>query len=342
MSRLLTSRALFALPAALAASACVPTPTWIPPSTAAQDWEMVPIENAVGVPSATDVAAHWMLPADNPWAAYQKETLVTALGVNPRVAELPDVHQLIAVQEAQEAARVVAEVGLPARTMWILDLRGAASVAFGATLSNLSPQAVTPILTFNNWPAELEVVPAEETLSALVAMQPTLRSPHDPGQPVFLLDAWRLAYRNETPDDEATDNRYMLTPADFPEAATLQARGIDHVLYVVESRTTTTTEEDDLQETLLAYQRAGIAVSMVDLAWLSRLQAPARWEESLREVPLTIDPDRITVVSDPGFYLRAHGGFGGMHVYPGHAPFHGGTSWGMGGGHGGYGGHGGG
>jgi len=223
--------------------------------------------------------------------------------------------------------------------MWLVDMRGAASVAFGAALSNLSPEAVTPILTFNNWPAELEVVPAEETLSALVAMRPTHRAAPDGGQPVFLLDAWRLAYRNETPDDEATDNRYMLTPSDFPDAAALLARGIDHVLYVVESRTTTTTEEDDLQQTLLAYQHAGIAVSIVDLAWLARREAPVRWDEYLREVPLTIDPDRITVVSDPGFYVRAQGGFGGVHVYPGsHPPFHGGAGWGIGGGHGGHGG----
>jgi hypothetical protein len=330
---------LLAIPTALVASGCASTQAWMPPSQAAQDWDMVPVPRPVVVPSLSDVGTHWLLPAQNPWAAYQKQTLVTALGVDARAAELPNVYELDVVQAAQEAARAVARVGLPRNTMWMLDLRGAASVAFGATLSTDSRQAVTPILTFNNWPAENEIVPAEETLSALVAMQPKLPSAEaaEAGQPVFLLDAWRLAYRNEVPDDEATDNRYMLTPADFPNAATLLSRRIDHVLYVVENLRTTTTEEDDLQETFLAYQRAGITVSMVDLGWLGGVDAPARWDERLRERLLTIDPERITVVNDPTFYIRAQGGFGGVHVFQGqggHHTFHGGSGWGMGG-HGG-------
>ena len=46
--------------------------------------------------------------------------------------ELPRVAELDVVIEAEQAARVVANVGLPEDTMWMVDLRGAASVAFGA------------------------------------------------------------------------------------------------------------------------------------------------------------------------------------------------------------------
>jgi len=345
LNRRFLTRAL-AIPTALLASACGATERWVPPSSAASAWNEVPLPLEVAVPSASEAGAHWILPAENPWAAYQKTTLLSSLSsLDPSVqhfTELPRVAELDVVIEAEQAARVVANVGLPEDTMWMVDLRGAASVAFGATLSAHATQAVAPITTFNNWPAAYELVPAEETLAALVTMEPRLPAHSEAGQPVFLLDAWRLAYRDQEPDDEVTDNRYMLTPADFPDPATLLARGIHQVLYVVESLAKTTTEEDDLQQTLLAYQRAGITVSMVDLGWLARTEDPARWDERLREVLLRISPDRITVVDDPSFYVRAHGGFGGLHVYGGgHHP---GGGWGMGRGPGGggRGGHGGG
>jgi hypothetical protein len=138
---------------------------------------------------------------------------------------------------------------------------------------------------------------------------------NEAGQPVFLLDAWRLAYRNDRPDDDITDNRYMLTATDFPDASTLRARGISRILYVVESVETAGEEEDDLHETFAAYQAAGIAISIVDLALLSQVEEGPLWDELLRyERPLFVDPERVTIVSDPNFYLRAHGGFGGPHV----------------------------
>ncbi len=333
-----------AIPPALLATACAATERWIPPPQTVETWDTEPFPRATVEPRADEVRAHWLLPAQNPWAAYQKETLVTALGASVQAADLPVVDELDVVLHAQEAARVVAAVGLPEDTMWMVDLRGAGAVAFGATLSVFAAQSVSPILTFNNWPADNEVVPAEEALAALVSMHPRSGG-HDAGLPVFLLDAWRLAYRDDEQDDEATDNRYMLTPADFPDPATLLARGIHHVLYVVEDLQTTTTEEDDLQQTLLAYQAAGITVSMVDLPWLAGVEGPARWRERLDGMLLTINPARITVVDDPSFYRRAHGGFGGMHVFRGshgHG-LHGGGFHGGGFGHGaGHGGHGGG
>ncbi len=44
------------------------------------------------------------------------------------------------------------------------------------------------------------------------------------------------------------DNRYVLLPSDFPDPATLRARGIRRVVYVVEDRGRSTTEEDDFHE----------------------------------------------------------------------------------------------
>jgi hypothetical protein len=168
-------------------------------------------------------------------------------------------------------------------------------------------------MTFNNWPADNESIPAEETLSALVTMQPRLPAGRQPSVPVFMLDAWRLAYRYDHPDDETTDNRYMLTSSDLPDGATLRARGIDRVLYVVESLEGAQLEEDDLHQTFLDYQAMGITTSIVDLAQLGDV-ADERPEVPYYGQALYVDSGRITIISDASFYHRARGGFGGTHV----------------------------
>jgi hypothetical protein len=206
--------------------------------------------------------------------------------------------------------------------MWIVDLRGAASVAFGATLSRQSFQPVAPVLTFNNWPAENEVVPAEQTLSALVSMAPrALPAGEVQAAPVFLLDAWRLALRDLEPDPTTVDNRYVLLHSDFPDAATLLAHGVRRVIYVVEDRGQTSTEEDDIHDVALAYQAAGIPLSLVDLSQLASMdvippeQYGERWAYYLDDWRLEVRV-RATVFDDPGFYERARGGFGGVRAAP--------------------------
>jgi hypothetical protein len=252
--------------------------------------------------------------------------------------ELPDVMSLDVVPRAQAAARQVAADGLPADTMWIVDMRGAASVAFGVTLSQAAREQVSLVPTFNNWPAEDELVPAEETLSALATMAPKL--PDETAgatRPVFLLDAWRLAYRFDDPGDDTYDNRYILSASDLPDVETLRANGIRRVLYVVASLDDTAVEEDDLHVLFDEYQRAGLALAMVDLDLLERPILAERWSQVWVDECLYVRP-RITVLDEPEFYLRARGGFGGLHARP--SPVHVGGGWT---GHGGYGGfHGGG
>src|SRR5262249_53749441 len=94
----------------------------------------------------------------------------------------------------------------------------------------------------------------------------------------------------------------------------LLSRGIRHVTYVVEDLEASPSEEDDLHELFSEYEQAGIAVSIVDLATLSRVVPGARWEERRDVLPLYVDPYRVTIVSAPSFYFRARGGFGGPRV----------------------------
>jgi hypothetical protein len=231
-------------------------------------------------------------------------------------ATLPDVQTLDVVASAERAAWNVARAGLPEDTLWVLDLRGAASCAFAARLSRQSAEPVAAVVTFNNWPAEDSLVPADETLAGLLAFPPKL-APADAkvAHPVFLLDSWRLAFRFDTPGDAVYDNRYMLMPGDLPDAATLRSQGITRVVYVVEDLDDAEVEEDDLNATFRAWQSAGLGMHLVDLAFLAELPGPpegswrADWSRLLAPQAYTVR-ERYTLVEDPIFYGRARAGFG--------------------------------
>jgi hypothetical protein len=281
-----------------------------------------PATRTLELPSDVEAMAAWQLPPTSPWSRYEKLTLLTYLADTPVTATMPDVDALAMVRRAQVAAARLAAADLTGDTMWVVDLRGAASVAFGATLSHEARVPVAPVMTFNNWPADNEVVPAEQTLAALATMRPRpLASAEIQAVPVFLLDAWRLAARDAEPDPSAVDNRYMLFSTDFPDPAMLRAQGIRRVVYVVEDRGRTTTEEDDFHEVALAYQDAGIPICLVDLQQLGGLepvppdQVAERWVEYYDDWQISVR-SRSTVIDDPRFYGRARGGFGGVHATP--------------------------
>ncbi len=308
-------RAMLLPPFAIYAAGCA-----LPSQTPASALSYAPSPSLVTVdlPSRDVALSRWQLPPGDPWAPYAKYTLLSALGQNGETATLPDVSNFADVQRASLAGLRLAEAGLPPDTLWIVDMRGASSVAFGTAVSRYGRGSVSLVPTFNDWPGENEVIPAEETLAAMVTMSPHLPEADLATHPVFLLDAWRLAYRDEEPADDAYDNRYALTPSDLPDVPTLRDRGIRRVVYVVESHATTTLEEDDLHEAFVAYETAGLPVSMVDLDFLDLLDgpiAPPAWDDALGRWLLDIRP-RVTILEQPGFYVRSRGGFGGVHAGP--------------------------
>ena len=119
-------RALLAGPLALYSSACA-LRAWTPSANVAYWAEAVPAPAGEQVvPAKGDAIRQWQLPPPNPWARYEKLTLLSSLDMVPRAAALPDVRELDVVENAQRAAMNVAAAGLPNDTMWIIDLRGAA------------------------------------------------------------------------------------------------------------------------------------------------------------------------------------------------------------------------
>jgi hypothetical protein len=323
----------FAVPLVLFAGSCA---TARPPSVEfLARAEAVPASQSLLLPSSQRAFAAWQLPTDDPWGRFSKWTLLSSLGDQVSAGELPDIRLLRLVQRAEQLGARLGAQGLPTDTLWVVDLRGAAAVAFGNAMSHAAPHPVSLVMTFNNWPADNELIPAEETLSALVTLRPRLPELGVSGsRPVFLLDAWRLAYRDQEPDEEAIDNRYYLTSSDFPEPAQLQERGIRKIVYLTETMGNdpeSAVEEDDLHETFLRYAQSGLSISMLGLDELDDPQPLVVVSRRRFYVPRP----RSTLVLSPAFYARSRGGFGGPRARPNfHGVMHRGS-------HGGRGGHGG-
>lgn len=324
------------LPLALLSAACSLRP-WTPSVSVAYWGEPVPPPRAMPLPSTATVSERWRLPTEDPWGRYSKVTLLSSLDSMAPDSELPDVRDLEVVREAADAANHVAQTALPKGVLWLVDLRGAASVAFGATLSLRAAAPVSPVLTFNNWPDASGMVPAEETLAGCVQFAPKLDRPAGGAadalerHPVFMLDSWRLAYRDDEVDEDTYDNRYGLGAADLPSPETLREAGISRVMYVVEDLDDTDKEEDDLNAIFLAYQSHGIGIYMVDLKWLRGLERDTSWPRAFVGRAMWVRP-RVTILSSPWFYQRSLGGFGGFRAHPIHVGPSGGRG---GGGHGG-------
>jgi len=261
---------------ALSTSGCLASAGWTPSNVLDDTYDQISARFTI-VPSEAEAEERWALPAQSPWAAYAKLTPLSALGACEERMALPEVAELEVVQRAEGAAALLASYGLPPKTMWVVDMRGAASVAFGAMLSQRSSGAVAPVPVFENRPSDREVIPAKEALAALVSMSPKLPEKGDKAWPVFLLDAWRRAYLDS--DFEGyVDNRYSLSPGALPSARVLGEQGITRVLYLVEEANDVSAEEDDVREVLAGYREAGIGVAMVDLDDLNGLKAPPMWD----------------------------------------------------------------
>jgi hypothetical protein len=310
------------------------------PSGALEMRAAVPVRERVSLPPSETAVARWQLPQGNVWGPYSKLTLLAWMGARPIEMDLPRVRVIQGFAKAQAAAAQLAAAGVPDDTLWILDLRGADSVAFVASLSHYADRPVAPVLTFNNWPAPVdkELIPAEETLAALLTVDPALPPTGQDGAPFFMLDAWRRAFAGDPVPPEKLDNRYLLGPSDFPDAETLRQRGITNVVYVVEDLDLSPEVEDDVNPVLLAYQQAGLSVSMADLDALSTPPTEVTdrgwddftwswWRQTFAWAPRPRNPEAL-----PALHASSPGGFGGHLATPIHlASFPSGTSHGGGG-----------
>ena len=134
---------------ALLAAGCGLRP-WTPSVSVAFWAEDVPAGREMSLPQSAELARAWQVPADVAWSRWSKGTLMSSLDPMGGSATLPDVRTLDVVRDADAAAANIAKVGLPQDTLWLLDLRGAASCAFASrlTLTINELGAALPLLVF--------------------------------------------------------------------------------------------------------------------------------------------------------------------------------------------------
>lgn len=145
----------------------------------------------------------------------------------------------------------------PKETIVVADLPGPEAVAFAAALADVG----APVLTFDNWPHPLGVVPSHLTLAALVyfakeVSEKTAKRPQN-APTVLILDSNRLT--NYTDADNQFDNRYM---AKLPSAENLVTMGVKSVLYATPTEAQKT-ELDDLNDEFATFQEKKIAINML-------------------------------------------------------------------------------
>lgn len=201
-------------------------------------------------------------PKNSTWQPYMVVTLAQALGQSSLRGQIKPTYSR-SMEEAYARGLGMREILMksknPETTMLVVDLPGPEAVAYGAALADVAD----PIITFDNWPHPLGVVPSQATLGAMlyyageIAEKSAKRKANAPA--ALLLDANRLAPFND-PDNEF-DNRYL---AKIPAADKLTAAKITSVMYAVPD-SGRTTELDDINEDFALYKEKGLNVSMVAL-----------------------------------------------------------------------------
>ena len=182
------------------------------------------------------------------WSRYVKPVLFT------RMPEIPD------TPEALPSPSLPGEVNslLDARTAVIVDLPGEESVLRGLSLAK--SRGHRPVPMYNSVPETQtgglrSIVDNSTIITHLIwgadLLAKTEISPDAP--PVFLLDSNRNT--SHTGSEEVFDNRWTVTPEDFPRADYMLAYNINKLVIWTNGKV-----NDDLTPTIIAYKNAGIDV----------------------------------------------------------------------------------
>jgi len=247
----------------------------------------------------------WSPKPDSPWAPYAKPTLFACLPAKPwDPARAPtmdwssptsglDVRPHRPARLPNESL-LHAPFRLPPRTGAIVDLRAGMGVAYAGWL--VRSAGLEPVPLYNNWPHAKGVVPAGQTLGALLYYAPwALEAQREPGPavrpPCFLLDRNRLG--RKLPEVNDFDNRYFHTEADFPSGATLRRNGVDRLVYI--------RPEEDVVDPVPAPQGEGVAGALALMSHQTVNEGPDELDDlnaTLRELRKTVGIDIARAGSD--------------------------------------------
>jgi hypothetical protein len=244
-----------------------------------------------------------MTPVADAWKPYFVPTLIQALAQTTLATKMGPVVDP-AMQEAHARGESIAHDLLPATekantTLMVIDLPGRQAVAMAAGMSDTA----NVVMTFDNWPHPLGVVPSQETLGAMLYYASEIeanKAKLKPDAPtVIVLDSQRI--NPYTDSDKQFDNRYM---AKMPEPSALTAQGVTNLLYVTPDRTQER-ELDDLNDLFVDYKKANVNVALMPASDLQRAQEPEK------KIIKTDDGQTREVV----YYRYYYGGYPYTHFY---------------------------
>jgi hypothetical protein len=202
-------------------------------------------------------------PGDPRWQPFFAPTLIQSLSQQSLSGNMKPVFNAEmrgAYYRAEALRNLISQSPNPGRTLIISELPGPQSVALGAAMAG----AALLVPVFDNWPHPNGVVPSHETLGAMAYYAGEIsekRSKLKKNAPVvLLLDSNRLATYNNP--ETQFDNRYV---AKLPPADQLKQRGVQQVIYLVESESQKE-ELDDINEDLVGWRKQGINVRMLRLS----------------------------------------------------------------------------
>ena len=202
-------------------------------------------------------------PRAEEWQPFFVPTLLQSLAQPSLNAQIRPIHtndMEDAYQRAEGLRNLISQSPNANRTLIVADLPGPASIAAGAALADIA----TLVPVFDNWPHPLGVVPAHETLGAMVYYAHEIEEKRGKltaqAPAVMLLDSQRLSPYSD--EDKQFDNRSL---AKLPPAAQLKQRGIEQVIYLVKDQNQTT-ELDDINDDMVEWQKNGINVRLLKLS----------------------------------------------------------------------------
>jgi hypothetical protein len=228
-------------------------------------------------------------PKNSSWSPFVVNTLVQSLSqssLKSSIAPICSAAMKDAYSRGLGMKELLKRSQHPEQVALMVDMKGAEAVAFAAAMADYADT----VITFDNWPHPIGVVPSQDTLGAMVyyaqeVSQKKEKRKDDKSPAVFLLDSNRLNPASDP--DTQFDNRYV---AKVPSPDKLESIGIKTVMYVSPD-STRTNELDDLNDDFAAYQEKGIPVSMLAATEFKPPQPPppdAKPEEIAKQkAPLT-------------------------------------------------------
>jgi hypothetical protein len=303
----------------------------------------------------TDALIDAIKPAQPAWLPHLKPTLAQSLAQTtknqPKLIEQLNLVYNDKIQEAYDkgvaVSQLVANSEAPSKTLLVVDLPGPEAVAFAAGAAD----TIDPVFQFDHWPHPKGIVPAHETLGALLYYAAELSqkraervkaltappaehimpegapadaykvaSPPTPGHipTAIILDSRRLAAGKDPNPTTEFDNRYL---AAMPSKADLVKLGITSLLYITDKEVQS--ESDDLNDDFADLNQGDTKVANVSLdAFQPDPNAP-KDVGTTTETSVTTTTTTTHTASRPRTHYYYGGGYyGHTHFYSHYPMYH--------------------